>query len=67
MRDEPTITVNGSLLTVGQAMTVRVALGAFALDLRTDGLGDDQHGTDITRAYLVRIKEVMQKMTMGEE
>ena len=67
MRDEPTITVNGSLLTVGQAMTVRVALGAFAIDLRTDGLGDDQHGTDITRAYLVRIKEVMQKMTMGEE
>ena len=62
---EPDITINGSRLTTAQAMTVRVALGAFALHLRTEGLGEDTHGTHMTDAYLVRIKEIFQHIRDG--
>lgn len=54
---EPMIIINGKLLTVGQAMTVRVALGAFAVDLQ-DGLGDDDHGKEMTAGYKARLSEI---------
>ena len=55
---EPTITINGVTLSQGQAMTVRVALSAFAMDLR-DGLGDDEHGKAMTAAYRARLSEIL--------
>lgn len=55
---EPTITVNGTELSDGQAMTVRVALETFALTLFHEGLGQDETGTAICRGYLARIEEV---------
>ena len=47
---EPVITINGHLLTTAQAMTVRVAVEAWAIDLRV-GLGDDEHGRKMTDTY----------------
>ncbi len=54
---EPVITINGTQLSEGQAMTVRVALGAFAFDLK-DGLGDDDHGKTMTTGYRARLSEI---------
>lgn len=56
--DEPVITINGKTLTIAQAMTVRVAVGSFAMSLGADGLGDDAQGKAITAAYLARLGEV---------
>lgn len=60
---EPEITVNGRRLTPAQAMTVRVALGNFAIDLtRPDALGADEHGRAMTRGYLNALREIMPLM-----
>jgi len=50
--DEPIITINGVTLHTGYAMTVRVALESFAIDLRDHGLGNDEHGRHMTQAAL---------------
>lgn len=55
---EPRITVNGHLLSDGQAMTVRVALEDLAGDIMQDGLGEDLHGTHMTASYLSSIEEI---------
>jgi hypothetical protein len=59
---EPSITINGHTLTVAQAMTVRVAIGAFAMDLQ-DGMGDDDHGRAMTEGYLIAIRSIVGFMT----
>lgn len=41
MFKEAKITINGIELTSGEAMTVRVAISSFVLDLRAGGLGDE--------------------------
>ena len=56
--DEPIITINGHRLHTGQAMTVRVALQTFAIDLQRDGLGDDEHGRRMTQHYLASIAAI---------
>ena len=56
--EEPAITVNGVRLTTGQAMTVRVALSHFALDLKEDGLGDDDHGLKMVEGYQGALAEI---------
>lgn len=58
MTDEPRITINGVEMSPGAAMTIRVALESFALDLTETGLGDDKHGRGMTKAYLERIGEI---------
>ena len=55
---EPAITINGHVLTTAQAMTIRVALGSFALTLQSDGLGEDEVGKSICAGYLGRISEI---------
>ena len=55
--NEPAITVNGTRLSDGQAMTVRVALGGFAFDLQ-DGLGGDEHGKAMAASYQARLSEI---------
>jgi len=55
---EPQITVNGMELSVGQAMTVRVALQSFAQGLVDDGLGDDEVGKSICQGYLDNIHDI---------
>jgi hypothetical protein len=57
MMDEPYITINGTPLTIGQAMTVRVALSDFAITLE-GGLGDDAQGRELAKAYRERLVEI---------
>lgn len=59
---EPIITVNGHALTPGEAMTVRVALEAFALSLTDpESLADFDFGTigPLYRAAISRIRNYM--------
>lgn len=56
--NEPIITINGKTLSIGQAMTVRVAIESFMLDLDADGLGDDDTGRQMTANYKARINEI---------
>jgi len=52
---EPFIIINGKQCTASMAMTIRVAIECFALDLRENGLGDDDHGLKIVAGYLANI------------
>lgn len=54
----PKIEINGVKLTVGQAVTVRVAISAFITSIQNDGLGDDEHGRKMAEAYIDRAREV---------
>ena len=62
MGKEPVITINGHTLTLGEAMTVRVAIGSFILSLQEEGLGDDPHGKFMTDAYMDRCRDIYIKM-----
>jgi hypothetical protein len=62
---EAEMTINGTLLTAAQAMTVRVALGAFAMDLRNNGLGEDVIGNEITQGYLIAIRQLYHLMRVA--
>jgi hypothetical protein len=60
--DEPIITINGHLCTPGEAMTLRVALQSFLMDLAEKGLGDDEHGRKMTANYQARGRDINAKM-----
>ena len=64
---EARITINETLLTSGQAMTVRVALESLARSLAVEGLGEDLLGEKIARAYGDRIVELHALMYTKEE
>jgi len=64
--NEARIIINGVELTLGQSMTLRVALQSFAMDLRENGLGDDETGKAIANGYLARISE-MNTLIMRDE
>lgn len=53
--EEPKIIINGIELSTGAAMTVRVAIESFAVDLTVDGLGEDERGKAMTAGYLAQI------------
>lgn len=59
---EPDIIINGTRLTKGQAMAVRVAVGGFVIELQQNGLGDDEHGKAMTAGYLARLNEIFKLM-----
>lgn len=64
--NEPDITINEVKLTVAQAMTVRVALGSFALSLGAENaLGDDKHGRAMREGYLGVLREIMKLIHEG--
>ena len=56
--EEPIITINGIVCTDAMAATIRVAINNFSIDLTNNGLGDDDHGKEMTSLYLERIKEI---------
>jgi len=56
--NEARIIINGVELTLGQSMTLRVALQSFAMDLKENGLGSDETGKSIAKGYLARISEM---------
>lgn len=55
---EPEITINGTELSEGQAMTIRVALETFALTLTDEGLGTDGIGEALCKGYLARVDDI---------
>lgn len=59
---ESCITINDITLTDAQAMTVRVAVTSFAMELRAVGLGDDERGKAIAGGYLARLDEIFNLM-----
>jgi hypothetical protein len=63
MTNEPKITINGRELTEAQAMTIRVAVSAFLVEMSDDdALGGDQHGIAMARAYWERCTELVKMM-----
>jgi hypothetical protein len=60
--NEPTIVINGHELTKAQAMSVRVGLGSFAMDLSQNGLGNDEHGRAMTIGYLAALGQIFKMM-----
>ncbi|MDB6104127.1 MAG: hypothetical protein JWO52_4126 [Gammaproteobacteria bacterium] len=56
--NEPVITINGQRCTEAQAVTIRCAIENLASDLHDSGLGEDEHGREMTRLYLQRIAEI---------
>lgn len=56
---EATITIEGVPLTVGQSMTIRVALNHFLSSLEEEGLGDDDHGKAMVKNYTARGREIL--------
>ncbi len=59
---EPIITMNGLMLTESEAMTVRVAVESFSMSLHHEGLGDDEVGESLTKAYMMNIDRIRTKM-----
>jgi hypothetical protein len=56
---EPNIVVNGKTLSYAQAMTVRVALESFAMDLSDHNcLGSDEVGRTIADGYRACISQI---------
>lgn len=60
-RNEPHIIINGKKLNLAETMTLRVAMGSFAMSLQ-DGLGDDAHGKTMTGNYLYHINSIHKHM-----
>jgi hypothetical protein len=62
--DEPDIVVNGTVLSPGQAMAVRVACTGFHTDITVNPrlLGTDDQGRRMAEAYRIRLGEVLQMM-----
>jgi len=65
---EPKITVNGVELSVGEAMTVRVAVNNLLHDmLRPGALGFDKVGVDIAHGYSRCAASVISKMSANQD
>lgn len=62
---EPTITINGKLLSVAESMTLRVAITGFHSDM-TDpmALGEDDTGRAIARGYRLHSENILRHMNV---
>ena len=59
--NEPKITINGQPLTDAQAMTLRVAIGSYTIDMsETHALGEDASGERLRKEYLARLQKIQQ-------
>ena len=59
---EANVRINGELLSVAEAMTLRVAVTSFLMGL-DDGLGDDETGKAICEGYKLACRSILGKMT----
>ncbi len=61
--DEPDIIINGEGLTIPEAMTVRVAINSFLMELQENGaLGSDRLGHELQSGYDRACRSILQKM-----
>jgi hypothetical protein len=62
---EPVITVNGEQVSEAEAMTIRVALSCYAMDLENENaLGSDVAGREIRGGYIRCIHALFRRMGM---
>ena len=54
----PKIIINGTLLNIGESLTIHTALQSLAMSLENDGLGKDKIGKEITKGYLDNIRKI---------
>lgn len=62
--DNPTIMINGKVITESQATTIRVALESFSYYVVHEGLGNDEHGQAMSKIYsrdIYEIRNIMYK------
>ena len=59
---EPRMTINDQQCSEAESMTIRVALESFAMELQSNGLGDDEKGKALTEGYLKQIKSIRSKI-----
>lgn len=52
------IKIGNKELSPGQFMTIRVALETFYSDLKVNGLGGDEMGKKMTKAYMENIDRI---------
>jgi hypothetical protein len=63
MFSEPEIRINGIALTTAQAMSVRVAVSSFFMELSDeDALGEDDSGKSIREGYSKALSDVLKLM-----
>lgn len=62
---EAKITINGKELSYAESMTVHVAISSFMMELKHEGLGEDETGKQITKNYIKNCKEILNKMYTG--
>lgn len=62
---EAEIIINGKTLTYGESMTVRVALCSYLNDLKTNGLGDDEHGKQMCQGYISAIHRILDSVFLN--
>ena len=60
--NEPRITINGTPLTIGQAMTLRVGMECFSMTLTEEGQPKDN---TIEKHYLDNIRAIRKVMGYG--
>lgn len=67
--DDLVIFINGERLSVGEAMTVHVAIQAYAMDLTSKKypLGRDSHGKTMTKSYLRHIGTINEKLLKNQK
>jgi hypothetical protein len=63
---EPKIIINNIHLTEGEALTIRVAVECFTLDLQRYELGDDEHGGLMSTAYQHNLHRIIAIMQLSE-
>lgn len=56
---EPEIIINGVELTESQAMTIRLALGIFQMEVNRKNSGRDKKGFKLTKLYNKIINELI--------
>lgn len=62
--NEAEIIIDGKKLTVGESMTVRVALTSLISEMQREGLGDDETGKAIAEGYIRNGNSALKKMDM---
>lgn len=60
---EPKISIQGIELSLAESMTFRMALTSFLIDMKTENpLGEDKHGKEMQRLYLLHGRAIMSYM-----
>lgn len=60
--EEANVRINGRTLSLGESMTLRVAIEHYVSYLHDNGLGEDSHGKAMTKGYLVRLDDIRSKL-----